>query len=985
MVSSMHLTPVRGARAGGGGGSGHRHGGSGGGGFTFPIIQAPNQHQKQKRGLHQTPTRGAGVVAGGVTAAAAPGHGAAANALNAVMNPNPGGGQPNAQHHANNFQLQQTPPQNQNQVVNPHPMQRHGPQNLPPITCQTMRKGTVIASRYVVAERLGAGSFGVIYAGEDNHSNRGAGASDQAKKDSDSSDLDTGAGKDSTRKREEVPKEPSSSSTIQGQGQCSTLDLGHLQRAGSTTDGKSAAGAGAGGRQSGGKARPSGSSAFQTCDGTSSSARDSGPAGGIAPSTSLNVQGATQQTTASGNNTGNDANSTTTSKSLNQSKGDRNRGTNQSSNIQKPKPKPLLKVAIKFEDRRCAAPQLMHEAKVVKLLVKAAAKETAAHKCFRERSLWLRARGMARYFGTGSSGSAPAADAQGPKFDAESWSLFQSSDQFRGLREQLREEESVFNAPGDSARANQALSRFFSENPIGCAVVASAGGGGGPGGAGVSPHSHSHSHASLQPADWPLSFEERVFERRSRTGCGVPALYWYGISTGGTAVGAVQAQQQAQAQAGVQQGGGPAPGNAAANNGNDGHGFLQIQNQHGNGNGNGRQMHTTPNSKPRQDIRCPKVFTTPQKKTRHGGVFNNHTPGSAGNLGGTLQNMPGTLRKNGGLGSGMKPVTSGGHLASSMPMPKVVPHPHSPEPAREMHVQQMQHQPPQMQQMQGPPPPMNQPPAMHTGPQQPVPAVQTTGNGNTGNNGGKSVPPGYREFNVMVMQRLGNSLEALHSKAPNRKFSLNTVLLVADQLLSNIEFIHGNGYLHRDLKPENFLVGVDNSHSAEGSGCETGLALGSNVVYMIDYGLAKRYRDAKTSEHIPYREGKPLTGTARYASVATHLGSEQGRRDDLESLIYMLLYFYKGRLPWQGIGVGIGNVGNKRECDSTDSFLDGPRAQGAHNACFSGTGTGTKLRLTSGGSWNANGVVLSGAGAAAGAAEPNPLPNLLTTAEPSCQ
>eukprot|EP00927_Polykrikos_kofoidii_P072616 TRINITY_DN68717_c0_g1_i1.p1 TRINITY_DN68717_c0_g1~~TRINITY_DN68717_c0_g1_i1.p1 ORF type:complete len:342 (+),score=70.16 TRINITY_DN68717_c0_g1_i1:94-1119(+) len=142
------------------------------------------------------------------------------------------------------------------------------------------------------------------------------------------------------------------------------------------------------------------------------------------------------------------------------------------------------------------------------------------------------------------------------------------------------------------------------------------------------------------------------------------------------------------------------------------------------------------------------------------------------------------------------------------------------------------------------------------------------------------------DFHVMVLDLLGPSLEDLFDFCEGT-LGLKTVLMLADQTLHRIEYVHARNFIHRDIKPENFVVGLGQFW---------------NSVHVIDFGLAKKYRNPETQVHQSFADAKKLTGTAEYASMYTHFGYEQSRRDDLESIGFMLYYLLLGSLPWQDLG-----------------------------------------------------------------------------------
>lgn len=139
------------------------------------------------------------------------------------------------------------------------------------------------------------------------------------------------------------------------------------------------------------------------------------------------------------------------------------------------------------------------------------------------------------------------------------------------------------------------------------------------------------------------------------------------------------------------------------------------------------------------------------------------------------------------------------------------------------------------------------------------------------------------DYNVMIMELLGPCLESIYEKC-NRNFSINTMFKLALDMFTLIEQFHRKGFIHRDIKPGNFIF--NNSKPFD-------------KLYIMDFGLSKPY--VINGEHIEPKYDRSLIGTARYCSQNVHWGFEPSRRDDLESICYVLIYLFKGVLPWQGL------------------------------------------------------------------------------------
>jgi len=163
----------------------------------------------------------------------------------------------------------------------------------------------------------------------------------------------------------------------------------------------------------------------------------------------------------------------------------------------------------------------------------------------------------------------------------------------------------------------------------------------------------------------------------------------------------------------------------------------------------------------------------------------------------------------------------------------------------------------------------------------------------------------YDKKNIIVESLLGPSLDKLF-KYCGRKFPLKTVCLIGKEIVKRLENMHEKGILHRDLKPNNLTWGNFNSSYNNISNYNSINNISNNLdiktIFLIDFGLSCSFLEGGLSyKHYKIKTNLSFVGTLRYASLNSHKGIRQSRRDDLESMIYILIYFLKGKLPWQDV------------------------------------------------------------------------------------
>jgi serine/threonine protein kinase len=165
-------------------------------------------------------------------------------------------------------------------------------------------------------------------------------------------------------------------------------------------------------------------------------------------------------------------------------------------------------------------------------------------------------------------------------------------------------------------------------------------------------------------------------------------------------------------------------------------------------------------------------------------------------------------------------------------------------------------------------------------------------------------------YNILIMELLGKSLENIYDDN-NRQINNSTIFKLALDMLRVIERFHSKGFIHRDIKPNNFLFNKNKPYC---------------TLYLMDFGLSKNY--INNGSHIDIKFDRSLIGTARYASLNIHWGIEPSRRDDIESIGYVLIYLAKGRLPWQGLKADkkktqIEKIGEKKLVVTTEKLCEG--------------------------------------------------------------